>query len=208
MSLTVNRESVPSCFGKVDNPPHQEGWNAGVAACAGGPDATFTDEKTGSHVRERCTYFNECGTKANAKKFEMMRQNLIAPSALVKQQPPIVGPPNKVAEALLAQQQQQQLVQQQAQYQAMMQQQAVQMAQLQKAGVTVPQMMMPTGYQQMMPVNYQMPSYLTATETVEPGGFWKAMARTVFRSIGKSMGHSVAHMFDSIPFSAVRPPKE
>ncbi len=213
MSQTVLREDKPTCFGRVDDPGKgQEGWNPNVAACAGGADPAYTNEKTGSHVRERCEFFNQCGSTASAKKFELMRQSLIPATSLVKQ-PPVVGPSvnqvapqAKVMESLQKQQQAPLMQQQQAQYNAMMQQ----MAQMQRMGMPVQQQqmpqMMPMGYQQMMPVNYQMPAYLTAPEHLEPGGFWKAMARTVFRSVGKSVGHSVAHMFDSIPFSATRPP--
>lgn len=207
MSQTVLREDKPACFGRVDDPVKQEeGWNPQVSACAGGPDPAYTNEKTGSHVRDRCMFFQQCGAVANAKKFEGMRQTLISPTSLVKQ-PPVVGQtiqvqqaaPNKLAESL----QQQQAIQQQQQYNAMM----AQMQQMQRMGIQPQQMMVP-GYQQMMPVNYQMPGYLTSPEVIEPGGFWKAVARTVFRSVGKSVGHSVAHMFDSVPFSALKPPEK
>lgn len=58
------------------------------------------------------------------------------------------------------------------------------------------------GYQQMMPVNYQVPHYLTAQET--EGGFWRRLWFTSLRSIGKSLGHSFAALFDHNPMGGKR----
>jgi hypothetical protein len=56
--------------------------------------------------------------------------------------------------------------------------------------------------QQMMPVNYQMPSYLSVPETIRPGeGMFAPLMRSLFRSAGKSVGHSLAHFFDWTPAS-------
>lgn len=65
---------------------------------------------------------------------------------------------------------------------------------------------MPYGYQQMMPVNYQMPGYLTVPEMKAPEqSFWGFALRTVFRSMGKSAGHSIAHLFDTVPLGPPLP---
>jgi hypothetical protein len=146
---------------------------------------------------------------------ESMRPSYIDPKTLVRptapQQVPTLPLPQQQAQPAAYQQQnqaqlaaaiqqQQAAALQQQQYNAMMQQ----MAQMQRMG---PQQMMPQmGYQQMMPVNYQMPAYLTAPEPLHEGGFWKMFATTVFRSMGKSVGHSVSFMFDSIPLSGTKPP--
>jgi len=69
-----------------------------------------------------------------------------------------------------------------------------------------PQQMQPWGVQQMMPVNYQMPQYLSAPEDMYEGrGFLEMLATTVFRSVMKSAGHSVAHVFDAVPLGRPRP---
>lgn len=53
----------------------------------------------------------------------------------------------------------------------------------------------------MMPVNYMMPAYLTMPEPVHPDeGIGGPLVRTLFRSVGKSLGHSLAHFFDSTIF--------
>lgn len=60
--------------------------------------------------------------------------------------------------------------------------------------------MMPYGYQQMVPVNYQMPQYLSVPEVRYEGqGFVGLMGRVALRSVMKSLGHSMAHLFDTTP---------
>jgi hypothetical protein len=50
---------------------------------------------------------------------------------------------------------------------------------------------------QMQPVNYYMPQYLTVREPMVPG---QSMAKRLliesFRSVGKSLGHTISHFFD------------
>ena len=230
MNQSVLREERPSCFGRIDDPSKQiEGWNPSCPSCAGGADPTYTDEKTGSHIREKCVFFNSCGSTVQAKKMEQMRTTLVDPKSLMRptvqpqaqtvptptvpapQYPASVYQPQQPSQPKLAEslQQQQQALLLQQQQQAMMQHMQQQMAQMQRMAPQQQMQMMPImpqmGYQQMMPVNYMMPSYLSNPEPVEPGGFWRMMGRTVFRSMGKSVGHSVAHIFDSIPFG--EPPK-
>jgi hypothetical protein len=59
------------------------------------------------------------------------------------------------------------------------------------------------GAQQMMPINHYMPQYLTARQPVVPG---QSMAKRLLieagRSIGKSLGHTIAHFFDVEIFGA------
>lgn len=217
MPTQVLREEKPGCFGRIDDPAKgSEGWNPNSPECAGG--ATPTGKQ------EQCCFFNACGSLVQAKKMEAARQ-FIDPKTLVKPQqaantspPPVLTPqpfkpavqaaqpqatqPNQIptfvqrfAEQQAAQQQQQMQAQMQAQMQQQMQ---AQLRAMQNQAVQPQMGMAPYGYQQMMPVNYQMPSYLSNPEPNE-GGFWKMFGLTVFRSMGKSMGHSVAYMFDSVP---------
>lgn len=55
---------------------------------------------------------------------------------------------------------------------------------------------------QMMPVNYGMPSYLSILEPkrLKKGKKWKSLSYEVGRSMGKSIGHSIAFFFDSVPW--------
>jgi len=230
MNQQVLREEKPACFGRIDEPAKQvEGWNPQCPSCAGGIDAAYTDKNTGSHIRERCQFFQPCGTTVQAKRMEQMRSSFIDPRTLIRptvqqqvqQQPQVTQQQMPPAAAPLANyqaqnqqqlaasiQQQQAAALQQQQYNAMMQQ----MAQMQRMN---PQMMpqqmmmaqqpMQMGYQQMMPVNYNMPAYLTTPEPMHEGGFWKMFATTVFRSVGKSVGHSVSYMFDAVPLGSPKP---
>ena len=203
MSLQVLREDKPVCLGRVHDPAtNVDGWNPADVECTGGVDPVRINEKNGTHVFDKCVYYQTCGAMVQAKKQEQQRK-AIAPQHFVVQQQPQQVPQYAAMTAPNPALQQQQLLQ----YQAQQQQQAavLQMQQMQRMMTPQPQMM-PMGYQQMMPVNYQMPSYLSAPEPVQPGGFWRMFGATVFRSMGKSVGHSVSYMFDAVPFSAVRKP--
>lgn len=59
-------------------------------------------------------------------------------------------------------------------------------------------------YQQMMPVNYQMPAYLTVAEDPSTS-LGKRLVLLVFRAIGKAFGHALSNFFDMNSFS--RPPQ-
>jgi hypothetical protein len=66
------------------------------------------------------------------------------------------------------------------------------------------------GFQQMMPVNYEMPQYLTKREYRRPDeSVFKVLGREVFRSVLKSAGHTFANFWDSTPiFEKPQDPKE
>jgi hypothetical protein len=199
MSLQVLREDKPVCLGRVhDSANNIDGWNPNDVECTGGVDPARINEKTGTHIFEKCQYYQTCGSLVQAKKQAAQGIN---PNSLVRQQVQQAPQQTQVP----------QYVQQVPTYSPVafqqQQQQAAMMAQMQQMQRMMPQQpVMPMGYQQMMPVNYQMPSYLSAPEPVQPGGFWKMFGATVFRSMGKSVGHSVSYMFDAVPFSAMRKP--
>jgi len=163
-------------------------------------------------------FFQSCGTVVQAKRMDEARQALIpaqslskpgqiptlAPQRMANQQPqPAQQPPTQ---PLFLQRFADQLTikRQQEEAEKAAQAQREYFLQMQRAG-HVPGPM--PGYQQMMPVNYHMPSYLSIQEPHQPGGFWKMFTRTVFRSMGKAVGHSIANMFDTIPLSTpTKPP--
>lgn len=194
----------PPCFGKL--------WDGTSPECKGGVDPAFKDEETGSNLRQKCEFFESCGVRYQASRMESARA-LIDPKSLVK------GPPT-LTPSRPAQQQQgmvpafverfaQSFMQQQAQQPQMVMvppQQMMKPAQHPQQMMMMPAPQMAYGYQQMMPVNYQMPGYLTVPEHREPGGsFFGFAMRTIFRSMGKSVGHSVAHLFDSNPLGPYPP---
>ena len=50
----------PTCFGKS--------WDPKDPACRGGTDPAYTNQRDGSHVRERCDWFTVCGqSKSSAE---------------------------------------------------------------------------------------------------------------------------------------------
>jgi hypothetical protein len=65
-------------------------------------------------------------------------------------------------------------------------------------GPQIPQGPLP-GYQQMMPVNFHVPQYLTVREDRRPGeSIFTMLGREVLRSIGKSIGHTLGNFFDTV----------
>jgi hypothetical protein len=62
------------------------------------------------------------------------------------------------------------------------------------------------GQQQMMPVNYQMPGYLTTPEDPNANSLGKRMFIYSFRAMFKGLFHALAHAFDSESFGARTPP--
>jgi len=207
---TSAAKGPPTCFGKS--------WEQQAPECAGGADPAFkvekTDPRTGdkfiSHVREPCGYFSECGSRIQASRMEQARQQLIPATSLVqawqgRPQPPAAQPTQQNTQPgiqqFTLQSLQQQFEKMQKDY---MQQQMVAM----QRGQPPPNMMMPMqmhgpapGFQQMMPVNFEIPQYLTVREKRgKDEGVLKMLGREVARSMLKSAGHTFANFFDSTAF--------
>lgn len=187
----------PPCFGD------KALWDPKAPECAGGEDPAYQAED-GSRKRQKCLFFEACGQKVQASRMEPAR-SLLDPKSLVKNNIPTLGPSrlqhNPISQAI------EKFSQSISQYQVAVppqqqQQRSVPWATPQQQQ-QVPQMTY--GYQQMMPVNYQMPSYLSVPEERHAGeGFLQFLMRTVVRSMGKSIGHSIAHLFDTVPLSPPR----
>ena len=212
--LGVNvTKGPPVCFGKS--------WEQHAPECAGGADPTHREEKidakTGdkyiSHVREPCGYFNECGSRIQASRMQEAQQQQIIPTTSLTRAwaqrpapqqvavPQPMGGTQQGIQQFTMQNLQQQFEKMQRDY---MQQQ---MSSMQR-GQMPPNMMMPMqmqgpmpGYQQMMPVNFEIPQYLTVREKRrENEGVFRMLGREVARSMLKSAGHTFANFFDSTPF--------
>lgn len=227
---TSKRNDPPKCFGKS--------WDSSASECAGGADPAFSEErldtKTGekylSHIREKCGYFDDCGSRTQALKMQQASNQLVPATSLARAWtgrptgtapaptlPTVTASPaaptgQPAAQQFGMQQLQHQFMQMQQQY---MQQQMEMMRRGQMPAqmpgmVAPPQMMgMPQmGFQQMMPVNFEIPQYLTRREYRRPDeGITRVLGREVFRSMMKSAGHTFANFFDSTPFFGP-PPKE
>lgn len=163
-------QDPPSCYGSL--------WDGTSPECRGGVDPAYKNEETGSNLRDRCKWFDSCGSRTQAAKQSqyvdprnLVRNNVVPTIQPLQQPPPFqskFNPPPPVQQVI------------RPAYPPM-----------QQAPVQVNQM-------GMMPVNYQMPGYLSVPEVRYEGeGFMKILWRTVLRAVGKSVGHSVSHLFDT-----------
>lgn len=165
-------EALPKCFGDT------ELYDPKCAECAGGYDPSFYED--GSHSRPKCATFEGCGSHCRAKNAISRvggSKHLATPSRSVT----VLQTNGKPGKG-------QPLVGPQPVFVTSEQLQA------QQAPVMVAN--------QMMPVNYGMPAYLSVLEPKrkKKGKKWKSLSSEVGRSIGKSLGHSIAHFFDSVPW--------
>lgn len=179
-------DELPECFG--DPNVH----DAKDPECKGGYDPSYTESP--DHIRAKCGVFEACGARARAKEAAIKAQNTAAryqqtqnrPSYQQPQSRPVTLSNYSRSASVQAPQPQQQ---QQPTFVA------PQNLQPQQAPVMVPA--------QMMPVNYGMPSYLSVLEPkrMKKGKKWKSLTHEIGRSMGKSIGHSFAFFFDSVPWS-------
>lgn len=190
-------KAQPDCFGK-----HWDGTNT---ECAGGNDPAYRHPDTGSHTRERCVFFESCGARVQAAKNNMV-QNVVPAPQLTRFQPrptnnpqPLGGQPTQIQPQAMvptapqynAQQINQQIVQQVLAAIRQGTPQAAPNAQL--------------GYQQMMPVNFHVPQYLSVREERGPeDSLIGLLGRELVRSMGKSVGHTLANFFDMTPLRGPR----
>jgi hypothetical protein len=167
---------TPDCFGHL--------WDAKAPECAGGVDLMYTNKQSGSHIRERCRFFDSCGSKVQATRAAAMK-------ATVPSQSWTFPRPQSSAEASRAQ------VPQMSQPMAPQQQQPQQ--QMVPHGLWYPA---PT-YQ----FNHGIPNYLTTPEPRAPGeSIWMSLVRELLRGVIKSFGHTVAYFVDTTPVKRLPPP--
>lgn len=134
--------------------------------CVGGHDMAYTDDD-GGHIRPPCDFVTSCSARTQA----MKNTRLIAPQNLVRPPTQFHSYTTPYAPPTSSQSH--------AHY----------------PPVPVPHHP-PGGFQQMMPVNYGLPQYLTVREPVTGGALMKRLGVEVIRSMGKSFGHTIAHFFD------------
>lgn len=170
LKLNHTTEEKPQCFGKL--------YVSTAPECIGGHDPAYLNEENGSRVRDRCNFAAPCAATMQAYRnagnpVHVPLANLTRPvSAFTQAGPrPPWGPPQVQPAQPIQHYQQPQWQQQQPQWQH--------------------------GAQQMMPINHYMPQYLTVRQPATPG---QSLARRLLiesgRSIGKSLGHTIAHFFD------------
>lgn len=191
--LQQNRmESPPDCFGSTL-------WDPKHPHCAGGIDITYTNKQTGSHLRQRCDFFDSCGAKVQATR-------ALAQRAMFPQSPPStfpLAPKPPVIPALTS------AAAARTQVPAMSQPMVPQAPQtlMQQHMQQVPMAM---GHWHPAPTyqfNHGIPHYLTTPEPHHPGeSIWIVLLRELVRGLFKSAGHTVSYFFDTNPVKRLPPP--
>lgn len=179
-------------------------WSATDPKCAGGPDPMYVDDETGSHDRPKCDFFNVCG----ARKMAVQQEQRMVQIRLQQQQVPMQQP-MQVQQAQVQQPVQQVplQVQQQMMQRQMMPQMPMMPPQMLLSQMMPQQMMvqapMQLPVQQVMPVNFFMPGYLSVPEaqTVPGfGGYMGMLGLSIVRAMFKAAGHTIANVLDTNPF--------
>lgn len=182
LPVIQNRIETPECFGTH--------WDPAAVECRGGVDHNYTNAKTGSHIREKCFFFQSCGAKVQA-----MRSIQPVP---VQQQQALAARPQTFQQMVSAAASRQQV----APMSQQMQQVAVQPQQMMMQPQQGPWYPAPT-YQ----LSYGIPQYLSIPEPRMPGeSVWSTLLRELVRGVLKSTGHTASSFFDRTPFR--QPPGE
>lgn len=174
--MSYQPAGAPSCYGT-------EAWSATAAECVGGLDPTYVHPETSTRIRERCKFFSECSRASATNRATAQRQFIptnhltqyispvrvqTTPQAYVPPRPATMGFRPAGATPIVGAHQQPQV--HQAQY------------------------VNGRAIRQQAPGN-AIHSYLANPEP--DGPHWvKRLGREMFRSVGKSLGHSIASFFD------------
>ena len=179
LKLNQSRDLTPNCFGQQ--------FDRSAPECVGGHDPAFRDEE-GGHVRPACEMVSSCSVRTTAQR-QVQNPQLIPAANIVRppttfnqaQARPLYQPP-ALAGAPVVQQSRPPAAAYAPPY--------AQQTHLQHQ-------MQPVGMQQMIPVNYGMPQYLTVREPVVGQKLFTRLGVEVLRSIGKSFGHTLSNFFDT-----------
>lgn len=156
-------------------------YNGTSPECIGGHDPAFSDPETGSRVRPRCNFAGTCAVHTQANRQASRQVPGYVPVSNLTRPPQQFNQP---------------VVPRPAWNPGYQPPTAAQPAHWQGAAT-----------QQMQPVNYFMPQYLTIRQPAVPGqSMGKRLLLESVRSIGKSLGHTISHFFDVEVFGGNRPP--
>lgn len=180
-------DAKPKCYTELR-------WEKDSVKCKGGPDPTFTDED-GGHVRPMCDLYQICAQRKMAALHStagLTNQTRSLPIMQAPQQQQIV--PAAAQPTALA------IQQLQAQQQAMQMrtvQASLPMTQVAPLGMGTPMQFTPI---QFMSMNSFIPAYLSVPEPIgEDDTMFSYIGRSIFRSMLKATGHTLAHIFDNVP---------
>lgn len=190
LPVLQSRNETPECFGSL--------WDPANVECRGGVDHNYTNKQTGSHLREKCFFFQSCGAKVHAIRSaqvpvppaQQLMAQLAAPQSAFQQMVSAAAARQQVPP--MSQQMQQVQVLPQAQQQMMM---------VPQQGTYYPA---PT-YQ----LSYGIPQYLSVPEPRMPGeSVWNVLFREILRGLLKSTGHTASSFFDRTPLMLPRSEKD
>lgn len=207
--------STPVCYGLSQPFPH--GWDEHDPQCVGGQDLGADPTHFPGQVRPPCQYRNVCKgmvepVRARAGFIELgnpesprkqlniqVPQRAAAPQVRVVPPPAVIQPPRTVASVQPAPAAQPTPVRvtssSVSSYRTPPAQQPQAYTYSQPTQQMPPIQVLPI---QMMPVAAEMPAYLSVPED-RGEGFWRPLGLEMFRSVGKALGHSIAHFFDHVP---------
>jgi len=144
-------------------------YSSSAPECIGGHDPAYLNEENGSRVRERCNFTSSCA--AHMQAYRNAGNTVHVPVSNLTRPVSSFTPTNPAVRPPWSPPQQYQHPAAPQQWQH--------------------------GAQQMMPINHYMPQYLTVRQPAVPGqSMGKRLLIESARSIGKSLGHTIAHFFD------------
>lgn len=182
--MYLQQHQKPPCFG--------DAWDPNEPECTGGRDPSYIHPKNGTNYREQCSFYHSCGRQVQLKKASANVGNTVSTHSLIRNRPTqsttntantaTTAKNNDAVDALLkalgAQPDKNPVVDQL-------------LAVLRAAT---------PGHHQMMPVNFEVPTYLTVTEPHGSGPIWIRLGREVMRSAMKGVGHQFSSFWDHNTF--------
>lgn len=188
--LQSRPESPPECFGQPTL------WDPKSPECAGGLDMMYTG-KNGTHIRERCRFFESCGAKVRAAQ----PVNAFARPGIQSFQFPAPQPPPQIRPLASAAANRQ--VQPMSQPMSMAYQPPVYQPPPQAQQVP------PGTYHpaQTYQFNHGIPNYISVAEPRAQGeSIWMVLFRELLRALLKSAGHTISYFADRTPIKQLPPP--
>lgn len=163
------QEEIPPCFGQH--------FSQSAKECIGGYDPTWVDPNgIKGNIRDRCNYVTSCSARTQASR----PQAFVPVSSLTRNTPhtQFSSPASYARSAPPAP--------------------PATRPWLQPGPYAPPMGQHQPMMQQMMPVNFAIPQYLSVREP--SGSIFKRLGWEIFRSMGKAIGHTIANAFDSEAF--------
>lgn len=188
----MTTETSKDCFGKF--------WEEKNPECVGGPDPMYTHPFTGSKVRDRCDFYEQCGRAHNANEAQKKLQSLIPTANLIRPQPTYQVPAAPMPQPSRVQQMFQ--TPQKPTFQPL--QQYAQ--QPQPAPLAAPQQFYPAVYHPVQTLQpYETPSFLSILEPADQNTpLWRRVLTEALRAACKGSLQHGTFLIDHLPMYRTR----